>query len=297
MTTLTLRWTFPRNWKRRNRIVDVRTAGIGADNQKSPQRVAAIMPAYNVERDVASTVRACRAIPGVDLLIVVDDGSEDETGRAARAAGAVVVRHSLHRGRASAIETGVKVAAMRDRVDAPARHLLFISPDLGESAVEATALVEAVTTGLADCACSVPPLDPAEYRGHAQNVARAAIRRITGWNPTYPLSSQRCITREAVTAAMPFLSGYGLEVAMTMDILVAGLSMIEIPCNFVHSGADQFIGRHNRSARFTEASLASARMILHRKRMPFKDRLQGLKIQGIGEPYPRAAFERETSEN
>ena len=77
-------------------------------------------------------------------------------GRAARAAGAVVVRHSVERGRASAIETGVKVAAMRDRPDGPPRHILLLSPDLGESAVEATALVEAVFARQADMAIAVP---------------------------------------------------------------------------------------------------------------------------------------------
>ncbi|MBF1736356.1 MAG: glycosyltransferase, partial [Trueperella pyogenes] len=38
------------------------------------QKVAAIICAHNVGRQIASTVRACRAIPGVDLLIVIDDG-------------------------------------------------------------------------------------------------------------------------------------------------------------------------------------------------------------------------------
>lgn len=112
--------------------------------------MAAIIPAHNVGHDVAGTVRACRAIPGVDLLIVVDDGSDDNTGAAARAAGAVLVRHSVERGRASAIETGVKVAAMRDRADWPARLLLVLNADLGDSAVEATALVESVMNGEAD---------------------------------------------------------------------------------------------------------------------------------------------------
>lgn len=143
-------------------VVNYRSGSRGSQ----PQRVAAVIAAHNVGRVVAATVRACRAIPGVDLLIVVDDGSTDDTGRAARAAGAVVVRHSVERGRASAIETGVKVAAMRDRPDGPPRHILLLSPDLGESAVEATALVEAVSAGQADMAIAVP-------RGNASTPASA----------------------------------------------------------------------------------------------------------------------------
>ena len=38
-------------------------------DRSAPQRVAAIIPAHDVGHDVAATVRACRAIPGVDLLI------------------------------------------------------------------------------------------------------------------------------------------------------------------------------------------------------------------------------------
>ena len=182
-----------------------------------PQRVAAVIAAHNVGRAVAATVRACRAIPGVDLLIVVDDGSTDDTGRAARAAGAVVVRHSVERGRASAIETGVKVAAMRDRPDGPPRHLLLLSPDLGESAVEATALVEAVFARQVDMAIAVPATGR-EYSGYGPAVVRRLIRRKTGWYCHYPLSYQRCLTREAIDAAMPFAGRYALEAAMTISV-------------------------------------------------------------------------------
>ena len=39
------------------------------------QRVAVIIPAKDESRRIAATVRAARAIPGVDLVLVVDDGS------------------------------------------------------------------------------------------------------------------------------------------------------------------------------------------------------------------------------
>ena len=262
-------------------------------DRSAPQRVAAIIPAHAGGHDVAATVRACRAIPGVDLLIVVDDGSEDNTAASARAAGAVVVRHSVTRGRASAVETGVKVAAMRDRADWPARHLLILSSDLGESAVEATALVEAVMKGEADVACAIPAVSESRLRhSRAHALARAMIRRATGWEPSYPLAPVRCATREAIQAAMPFMNGYGLEVAMTIDVLVAGLSMIEIPCHFERTGADKWLGDLNRSMRFTDTAIASARKAIHRVRIPPERRIHSDAHQGIGIPYPRPARER-----
>jgi len=87
------------------------------------QRVAVVIPAKDEADRIAATVRAARAIPHVDLVLVVDDGSEDDTQHVARRAGAVVVRHSVNRGKASAMETGASVAAMRDVVGAPRRLL------------------------------------------------------------------------------------------------------------------------------------------------------------------------------
>src|SRR5690625_6235304 len=76
------------------------------------QRVAVVIPAKDERERIAATVRAARAIPHVDLVVVVDDGSEDDTQDVARSAGAVVIRHSLNRGKASAMETGASVVAI-----------------------------------------------------------------------------------------------------------------------------------------------------------------------------------------
>lgn len=197
-----------------------------------PQYVAVVIAARNDRSTLAATVRACRAIPGVDLIVVVDDGSDDDTGAVARMAGAAVVRHSVPRGLASALETGVKVVSMRDREDWPARNILFLEPDLGDSAVEATPLVEAVGAGEASCAIGVP-IDEARATNLRKAISAAReIRRRTGDWPVDASATNRCITREALSQIMPFHGSSAVYVAMTLDLLAQGFKVIEIPCAF-----------------------------------------------------------------
>lgn len=195
-------------------------------------RVAAIISAKDEADVIASTVRACRAIPKVDLVLVVDDGSEDETGTVARNAGAVVVRHSVNRGKASAMETGGSVVAMRDIEGREPRLLLFVDADLGESATSLAALIAPVANGDVDLTIGVPS-EPVSRRA-VVTTARHAIHGATGWSPRQPLSGQRCITREAFNAATPLSRGWGVEVGMTIDVLLAGFRVLELPCDIRH---------------------------------------------------------------
>ena len=55
--------------------------------------VVAVIPAKDEADRIAATVAAAAGLPGVDLVVVVDDGSSDGTADLARAAGAVVARH------------------------------------------------------------------------------------------------------------------------------------------------------------------------------------------------------------
>lgn len=95
------------------------------------QRVAVIIPAKNEEERIAATIMAARSIPHVDLVVVVDDGSTDNTQGVARAAGASVVRHAVNRGKAAAMETGAAVVAMRDVEGRDPRALLFLGCRFG----------------------------------------------------------------------------------------------------------------------------------------------------------------------
>jgi len=74
-------------------------------------RVVVVVPCKNLEGTIGRLVGAVRAVdPSLDVL-VVDDGSEDGTDGAARAAGADVVRHEVNRGKGAALKTGFDYAA------------------------------------------------------------------------------------------------------------------------------------------------------------------------------------------
>ncbi len=68
--------------------------------------VAAVIPAYHEEKHIGDVVRRTRQ--QLDHVLVVDDGSGDETGNLAREAGAEVAIHSENRGKGEAIKTGLR---------------------------------------------------------------------------------------------------------------------------------------------------------------------------------------------
>lgn len=240
---------------------EVRKAAVDekkAAAHKARQRVAVIIPAKDESRRIAATVRSARAIPHVDLVLVVDDGSEDNTQHVAREAGAVVVRHSHNRGKAAAMETGAAVVAMRDAPDRQPRILLFIDGDLGETAVNTAPLVPPVFEGHADLAIAlIPPQPGAGGRGIVVGAARRAIASMTGWTPTQPLSGMRCLTRAAFEAATPLAHGWGVETGMTIDLLRRGFRVVEVPCDLKHrpSGSD-LKGQMHRAAQYRDVQLA-----------------------------------------
>lgn len=69
------------------------------------RRVVAIVPALNEAHSIAGVVDRTR--PYVDDIVVIDDGSTDDTGALAEAAGASVVRHPRRLGVGAAISTGL----------------------------------------------------------------------------------------------------------------------------------------------------------------------------------------------
>ena len=77
--------------------------------------VAAIVPAYREQVHVRDIAR--RVCAQLDHVLVVDDGSQDETGARARAGGAEVIVHPQNRGKGEAIKTGLAHWFEREQID------------------------------------------------------------------------------------------------------------------------------------------------------------------------------------
>jgi glycosyltransferase involved in cell wall biosynthesis len=225
--------------------------------------VAVVIPAKDEAARIEATVAAAARIGHADLVVVVDDGSSDDTGALARGAGAVVVRHPRNRGKAAAMESGAAEVERRDVAapDHPPRALLFIDADLEGSAIETAALAAPVLSGEADMTVAVLPPQRESGGGHGfvVRLARKGIRQATGFVAAQPLSGMRCLTREAFEAARPLARGWGVEVGLTIDVLRGGYRMLEVPCDLQHrvTGRDLRSQLH-RAAQYRDVARALA---------------------------------------
>ena len=77
------------------------------------ERLLVIMPAFNEGGNIAAAVHGVKAqLPAADLL-VINDGSADDTAAAARAAGAIVLDLPFNVGIGAAVQAGFQYAAAR----------------------------------------------------------------------------------------------------------------------------------------------------------------------------------------
>lgn len=185
--------------------------------------------AKDAQRQVADCVRAAAALPGIDPVIVCDDGSADETAKYAGAAGAIVVTHQRARGWAAAMESAVNALGILEQRDrrSEAASLLLLSA-AGEPPADLASLVEPVRSGRADLTIAVPTPESAADPGVPEAAAIRGIAELTGWTPRAPLAVERCLTRRAFELTSPLAAGWGGAVSMLVDVRRAGLTVEEV---------------------------------------------------------------------
>ena len=183
-------------------------------------RTVALVAARDEEGRIGPCVRALRDI--VTEVVVVDDASSDATPAEANEAGATVLRVERRLGKGAALEGALR---RLDRADV----WLLADGDLGETAKGLSALVDLIAAGEADLAIATFPPARAGGFGLVRRASAHLIRGQAGFDATEPLSGQRALTAAAMDAVRPLADGFGVETAMTIDAVRAGLRVIEVP--------------------------------------------------------------------
>jgi glycosyltransferase involved in cell wall biosynthesis len=230
------------------------------ESDPSPTAGLAVIVAARNEADrIATTVSALRrAFPGAAIW-VADDASEDGTAEVAMSAGAKVVSRGRPHGKGANV-TATAEAALSEAE--PPAFVLLCDGDLGDSAAHLVPLVEAVERGDCDLAVAAFANRVGGGFGLALGFAHWAIRRLCGFDATAPISGQRALCAEVLRAGLPFASGYGMEIGMTVDVVRAGYRVSEYELDLHHRATGRsfagFLHRGKQLADFVAAYRARA---------------------------------------
>jgi hypothetical protein len=189
--------------------------------------VVALVAAHDEASSVGATVHALLGLSTVTRVVVIDDGSRDETAGEARAAGATVLRLPRNAGKGDAVRAGVHATP-------DAEIYLLVDADVGVTASAARLLLGPVLDGEADMTVGVLP--SAGGRGGfglVRNLSAAGARRATGWRPAAPLSGQRAVRGELLRR-VDLAPRFGLETALNIDAVRAGARVVEVPVVMEH---------------------------------------------------------------
>ena len=190
------------------------------------------LPAHDEGPRVADVVgRAPRRVLGHDVVVVVvDDGSGDDTVREAGAAGAVVVRHGTNRGLGAAVRTGLAEAVRRG-----AAAVAFCDADGEYDPADLADLVGPILRGEADYVVG------SRFRGRIDSMRphrRLGNRVLTVWvrwtvrRPvTDGQSGYRALSRAAAAEA-DLAHDYNYAQVLTVDLVQRGFEYHEVPISY-----------------------------------------------------------------
>lgn len=190
--------------------------------------ITIVIPAYNEEATIGETIQAVKELENITKIIVINDGSTDNTAEIVKELDIELIDLQTNRGKGGAMNSSLPYIN--------GDIVVFLDADLGTSAKEASKIIEPVLQEEADLAIAAfPPPQKKGGFGLVKGTAAWAIKRAGGMEAKAPLSGQRAMTKEVLKAVTPFSEAFGVELAMTINALRQGFKVIEVPTTMKHN--------------------------------------------------------------
>ena len=182
------------------------------------QKVSVIIPAYNEENTVASVVKVIQKVSCVDEIIVVNDGSSDNTAQEASNAGAIVITHEVNKGKGEALYTGYK--------HAECDIIAFIDADIHNlTSKKVEAMIKPILNGKTE-------ITKTKFARESGRVTELTAKPLLNFffpeiSFEQPLSGQFAARKE-ILKKIHFEKDYGVDVGIVIDADVLGISIMEV---------------------------------------------------------------------
>lgn len=203
-------------------------------------KVVACIPAYNVERTIASVI--VKAQKYVDKVIVCDDGSTDMTADIAEKLGAEVSRHERNLGYGAALTTLFEKAReiradVMITLDGDGQHNPCDIPKFLDPMAKGEAEMVVGSRFLSESTGVIPSYRKAGIKAITKFTGRIAYGKLTDAQ-----SGFRAYDRRAIELINPSEMGMGASTEILIKAHESGLRVKEVPINVIY---DEESSTHN----------------------------------------------------
>jgi len=194
-------------------------------------RIIAAIPAYNEEKYIGTIVLKTRQY--VDEVIVVDDGSTDNTSNVASLAGATVIRHDKNKGKGATIQR-ILAEARKKNPDI----LVLLDADSQHNPSEIPALIKPIMSSDFDIAIGSREQQRSNiprYRRIGQKVLSYSSRILSGKKVTDSECGFRALSSKAIAELKLKQKGFAIETEMISAATKRGLKIMEVPISAIYT--------------------------------------------------------------
>jgi len=196
----------------------------------SQSKILVAMPAYNEEKYIGSVV--LKAQQYADEVIVLDDGSTDDTSEIAKLAGATVIRHEKNKGYGAAIQS-ILAEAKRRTPDI----LVLLDADSQHNPKDIPLLIEPIWEGF-DLVIGSRKLQRNHiplYRRIGQKILLHSTHLLSGKKLSDSESGFRVFSKKAITSLELRETGMSISAETIAEATAKGLKITEVPISVTYT--------------------------------------------------------------
>lgn len=200
-------------------------------HHKSQLKLIAAIPAFNEEKYIGTIVLKTRQY--VDEVIVVDDGSTDNTSSVASLAGATVIRHDKNKGKGAAIQD-ILAEARKKNPDI----LILLDADFQHDPDEIPILIKPIISDGFDLAIGSREQQRGKiprYRRIGQRVLSYFSRILSKEKVIDSECGYRALSPRAIAELKLRQKGFAIETEMIAAATEKGLKITEVPISAIYT--------------------------------------------------------------